>query len=77
MATALRDAADEPAPEVLPWVLLLISDPRLRELARQTWEKAGFGVEVALNADDAAELLSVMTPSLVVVEDTAYRPAGR
>lgn len=70
------EAVDEPRREMVPWVLLMLSDPRVRQLAQKVWEEAGFGVEMALNVDDALECLAVMTPSLVVLNDRLYRPDG-
>lgn len=66
-----------PGPEVLPWVLIVMSDALERQKARKVWEEAGFAVEMALNVDDALECLAVMTPSLVVLDDRLYRPDGR
>lgn len=69
---------DRPADaDIVPWVLLVVSDQLAREAARKAWEEAGFGVELALDVEDALDCLSVMTPSLVVVDDRLYRPAGR
>lgn len=63
--------------EMLPWVLIVMSDALERQKARKVWEEAGFAVEMALNVDDALECLQVMTPSLVVLDDRLYRPDGR
>lgn len=72
------EVAEEPAAAlVVPWVLLVVTDVRRRRAVRRLWEEAGFGVEVAASVEDALECLSVMTPSLVVVDDRLYRPAGR
>ena len=66
-----------PAADIVPWVLLVVTDLESQDRARQAWEAAGFGVELALDVEDALDCLSVMTPSLVVVDDRVYRPAGR
>jgi CheY-like chemotaxis protein len=63
--------------EVTPWVLLVLTDPEERRSAQVLWEGAGFGVEVASSPEEALELLAVMTPSLVVMDDRLYRPVGR
>jgi ActR/RegA family two-component response regulator len=68
------EVADEPATDLVPWVLLVVTDEGERPAARRVWEDAGFGVELASSVEDALDCLSVMTPSLVVVDDRLYRP---
>jgi DNA-binding response OmpR family regulator len=74
---AHKPAAHPAAADVVPWVLLVVTEQGARDAARKAWEKAGFGVELAFDVEDALDCLSVMTPSLVVVDDRVYRPAGR
>lgn len=72
------EVAEEPASmDVVPWVLLVVTNRRRRRAAQRLWEEAGFGVEVAESVEDALDCLFVMTPSLVVVDDRLYRPTGR
>ena len=68
------EVADEPAADLVPWVLLVVTDERERPAAQRVWEDAGFGVELASSVEDALDCLSVMTPSLVVVGDRLFRP---
>ena len=81
MAVAPRTDERQPEPPTepvaAPWVLLLIADPALPQSAREVWEGAGFGVEVALNDHNATHLLPVMTPTLIVIEDAVYQPRRR
>ena len=54
---------------VTPWILLVVADPRKRRLARESFERAGFGVEIAASVEDAVECLAVMTPALIVIDE--------
>lgn len=76
MTVVLPKVVEGRSRDVVQWVLLVLSDPRERQFAQKVWEEAGFGVEMALNVDDALECLGVMTPSLVVLNDRLYRPDG-
>lgn len=71
------EAAEVPATGVTPWVLLLVQDEGRRRTLRRQWEDAGFGVEIASSAREVLACLKVMTPTLVLIEDRLYTPAGR
>lgn len=79
MATAVSmpETIVDPDGEMPPWVLLVFADADERKAAEAAWESAGFNVETALNDEDAAGFLAVMTPALIVVDGAVYRPARR
>ena len=67
----------EPALSMPGWVLLMAEDANRRRAAQEEWERAGFEVEVVLSEQEALDFLAVMTPSLIVVDDTLYCPVRR
>ncbi|TMC54419.1 MAG: hypothetical protein E6J20_04980 [Chloroflexi bacterium] len=68
--TAPPISDEDPDHTLTPWVLIVVADEAGARSARCAWEDAGFAVEVVSTVTEALACLAVMTPALVVVNDT-------
>jgi ActR/RegA family two-component response regulator len=57
-----------------PWVLLIMRDPRRLRVVRRLFARAGFGVEVAANVEEAIRLLAVISPAVVIADPPVSLP---
>ncbi len=56
-------------PDVMRWVLVVRGDADVQRRTSRALVRAGFAVEVVLNAAEAVACLTVIKPALLVVDD--------